>query len=159
MLSEVTRSVDARARVDVALAEAVDLVDRGVLLVVEPGVPVPLFPKGALEVLERQLPPGATLHLVSTDLFAVVSPAVSLVAGFGVVEAVREHLGEHGVPANVGLAAWPVQGSTTTELFGAAVVALVDDRGRVKDHQDPEVMLDVDGRELSWAMAGELLTA
>lgn len=160
MWAELVREVEARHRVELALAEALVSRATGVLVLVEPSVTVSRLPEGLLAAVEVQLHAGASLHVISGELLALVCPSVSLLEGWGQVEAVREHFAAHGLQVNLGLSAWPLHGSTVTDVFAAAVAGLVDDRSRLPlEEAASEGDLEFEGLALSWTTESDLLSA
>lgn len=152
---------EMEAHVELKVAEALATTTTGVLVLVEPGTRVSRLEPELLRLVEGSLPEGSTVHLVSEELVALVCPQVTLFQGWSCVEAVRQHFDARAVPLTVGLAAWPLHGPTVTDVFGAAAAALVDDRARLHQRfvEDVDRLLELDGEELTWSMAGELLSA
>lgn len=154
------RAVEARRQLDVALADALVTTSTGVLVLVEPLVPVSMLPEGFLEALGTQVSPPAALHVVSDELLALVCPSASLFDGWSLVDSLRQQFAEHHMTVNVGLSSWPMQGPTMTDVFAAAVAGLVDDRCSLKaDDSDEERHVEIEGDTHAWSMAGEFLSA
>jgi hypothetical protein len=158
MLETIARGVESRRQVDVALAEGLGTARVGVLVLVESAVSLDGLDELVLDALEAALPPGATLHLVSDELFAIVAPGQSLFDGWSLVESLRGVFAGQCVAVHVGLSSWPMEGPTVTDVFGAAVAALVEDRSRAPEPSDEE-LVDIDGIELAFQGAGEFLSA
>lgn len=154
------REVEARRQLDVMLADALVTTSTGVLVLVEPLVPVSMLPAGFLEALGTQVSPPAALHVVSDELLALVCPSASLFHGWSLVDSLRQQFAEHHMTVNVGLSSWPMQGPTMTDVFAAAVAGLVDDRCSLKaDEPDEERHVEIEGDTHAWSMAGEFLSA
>lgn len=154
------RAVEARRQLDVMLADALVTTSTGVLVLIEPLVPVSMLPAGFLEALGTQVSPPAALHVVSDELLALVCPSASLFDGWSLVDSLRQHFGEHHMLVNVGLSSWPMHGPTMTDVFAAAVAGLVDDRCSLKaDEPDEERHVEVEGDVHAWSMVGEFLSA
>ncbi|MER2560201.1 MAG: hypothetical protein ABTQ32_05770 [Myxococcaceae bacterium] len=152
--------MEARRQLDVMLADALVTTSTGVLVLVEPLVPVSMLPAGFLEALGTQVSPPAALHVVSDELLALVCPSASLFDGWSLVDSLRQQFGEHHIMVNVGLSSWPMHGPTMTDVFAAAVAGLVDDRCSLKaDEPDEERHVDIEGDTHAWSMAGEFLSA
>ena len=98
------------------------------------------------------------LHLVSDELISIVAPGQSLFDGWSLVESLRSVFAGQGVAVHVGLSSWPMEGPTVTDVFGAAVAALVEDRSRAPEPSDEE-FVEIDGIELAFQGAGEFLSA
>jgi hypothetical protein len=146
--------------VDEVLAEALATTPCGVLVLLEPLVPMSSLHPRLIEALGTQLLPPQTLHVVSDDLVALICPSASLADGWHLVESLRAHFAEHRVTVNVGLGAWPMQGPTLTDVFAAAFAGLVDDRLAFKDFDvELESSLELEGSLFAWSMAGDLLSA
>jgi hypothetical protein len=58
----------------------------------------------------------------------------------------------------LGVATWPMQGSTPVEVVSAAAAALLDEHTRHDESATDEVRLEVDGQALFLGVAGDLLT-
>jgi hypothetical protein len=154
------REVEARRQLDVALADALVTTSTGVLVLVEPLVPVSMLPDGFLEALGTQVSPPAALHVVSDELLALVCPSASLFDGWSLVDSLRQQFAEHHMTVNAGLSSWPMHGPTMTDVFAAAVAGLVDDRCSLKaDDSDEERRVEIEGDTHAWSMAGEFLSA
>ena len=153
-----TQETGPARKVDGALAEGLATTRVGVLVLVEVDACTPQVMDGLLEALEGVLPARASLHGVADAMFAIVAPGHSLFDGWSLVELTRELFAHEGVRVSVGLAAWPLEGPTVTDVFGAAVASLVDDRSRPRA-PEVEARVEVDGLEFSFLGAGELLSA
>jgi hypothetical protein len=158
MLETIARGVESRRQVDVALAEGLGTAWAGVLVLVESMVSLDGLDEPVLDALEAALPSGATLHLVSDELISIVAPGQSLFDGWSLVESLRSVFAGQGVAVHVGLSSWPMEGPTVTDVFGAAVAALVEDRSRAPEPSDEE-FVEIDGIELAFQGAGEFLSA
>ncbi|MDX2013160.1 MAG: hypothetical protein SFW67_23395 [Myxococcaceae bacterium] len=145
-------------KVDAALTEGISTTRVGVLVLVEVADAEPQVMEGLVEALEGVLPARASLHAVADSLFAVVAPGHSLFDGWSLVELTRELFAHEGVGVSLGLAAWPMEGPTVTDVFGAAVASLVEDRSR-PPAPEAEARVEFDGLELSFLGAGEFLSA
>jgi hypothetical protein len=143
--------------VDVALTEGLATARVGVLVLLEVSTPESAAVPTLVGVLEGMLPARASVHSVSDELLALVVPGQSLFDGWSLVEAVRAVFDTGGVPVSVGLSSWPMEGPTVTDVFGAAVASLVDDRARERELDEERV--EFDGLELAFHGAGDFLSA
>jgi hypothetical protein len=158
MLNQLVREVEARREVEVELAEALVTTPVGVLVLVEPSMAVSRLPHLLLESVELELGRGASVHVLSERLVALLCPNATLFDGWNRVEAVRHHFAAHYLRVHLGLGAWPTQGFTTIDVFGAAIAGLIDDRARMNELEDEDHVLEVDGSELRWSSVSDLLS-
>jgi hypothetical protein len=156
--AEPMEAQEPRRQVDVALAEGLEASRVGVLVLLEVGSPVGAAWPALVEALETVLPPRASVHSVSDELLAMVVPGRSLFDGWSLVETSRALFATAGVPVSVGLSSWPMEGPTVTDVFGAAVASLVDDRARARAPAEEECV-EFDGLELAFHGAGDFLSA
>lgn len=159
-MTMLVRELEARRQVEFALAEALATSPAGVVVLLETGIPVSQLREGVLPAVEAALGLGASLHVVSDELVALVCPGGSVWAGWTTLDRARQPFADAGVPLTVGLSSWPMQGMSVTDVFASAVASLADERTRQQRAflDDIERIFEGDDSELSWS-AGELLSA
>src|SRR4051812_10795439 len=103
-------------------------------------------------VLTRSMPPGAVVARLGGDEYSVALPGHAAESALILLQEVRAHYAEHGVPgideavdASVGIASAPPHGATGDELYRAAGAALArakrEGRGRVAMYIEEKMTL------------------
>jgi hypothetical protein len=141
---------------DWRVGEAMREARSGAVLLLELRPPWPL----QVQWLEHQLAhlsPGAVLHDGGAVL-AVLAPGLDAGEAWTLMQQLRDRAEAHRLQLIVGLATWPMQGSTPVEVVAAAAAALVDEHARSSDAGREEVLFEVDGHVVTLGLAGELLT-
>lgn len=142
---------------DLRLAQAMRRARGGAILLIE------MAPRWPLQVtwLERviaQLEPRGMLHDAGDAVLAIIAPEVPANEAWLLMEHLRERAEAAHMHLLVGMATWPVQGSTPVEVVAAAAAALLDEHARLNAAADDELKIDFDGRDIVMGAVGELLT-
>jgi hypothetical protein len=142
---------------DRSVGEAMSSHGRGAVLLLEVVPPWPL----QVLWLEEQLhaiAPRCVLHHAGDAVLAVLLPDVGLAEAYTLKERLAHRALVHRLQLFVGLASWPVQGSSPMDVVAAAAASLLDAHASHQSELGDEVLLDLDGLSVAMGSAGELLT-
>lgn len=142
---------------DRAVGEAMSAQARGAVLLLEVVPPWPLQVLWLEEQL-RSVAPDCVLHHAGDSVLAVLLADVGLAEAYTLKERLGQRALTHRLQLFVGLASWPVQGSSPMDVVAAAAASLLDEHARYQSDLGDEVMLDLDGLAVAMGSAGELLT-
>jgi hypothetical protein len=142
---------------DVRVADAMTGARCGAMLLLELAPPWPLQVRWLARQLEV-LEPRALLHDGGDVVLAVVAPGLGADEGWILKERLLERAEQAHLRLLVGLATWPVQGSSPTEVVAAAAAALLDEHANQAQQPSDEARFILDGDEIYLGVAGVLLT-
>jgi hypothetical protein len=142
---------------DERVAEAMKETRFGAVLLLELVPPWPLQVRWLKHQL-AQLCPVAVLHDAGESVLAVLAPGLGTGSAWALMEHLRERATHTHLDLLMGVATWPIQGSTPVEVVSAAAAALLDEHARHAQGANDETQFEVDGRALFLDLAGELLT-
>lgn len=142
---------------DGRVAEAMSSERCGAVLLLELAPPWPLQVRWLARQLQG-LEPRALMHDAGEAVLAVVAPGLGADEGWSLRERLRERAEQAHLRLLVGLATWPVQGSSPMEVVAAAAAALLDEHAQQEQEPNDEARFMLDGDEILLGVAGVLLT-
>jgi hypothetical protein len=142
---------------DAQVSRAMGVAARGAVLLLEVIPPWPLQLRWLGQQL-RVLAPQALVRTSGDSVLAAMVTGIGPAEAWSLQERLRDRARAHRMQLFLGVASWPVQGSTAIDVVAAAAATLLDEHARYQEDMGDEVMLDLDGLAVALGSAGELLT-